>query len=183
MPLTLASRYIVPLEKGHDRKNFDCGDGSLNRYLKQQAQQDAEKFVAAPFVLIGPDAPVVRGYYTLSASLIQLNELTTELTRKLSRYDNLPVTLLGRLARDKSIPDKGIGTFLLLDALYRSLQQAQHFASAAVVVDAKDEDAERFYRHFDFIRFQTTPRRLFLPMKKIESLPPNPASRLSTPYA
>lgn len=170
MPLTLASRYIVPLEKGHDRQSFDCGDEALNRYLKRQARQDAEKFVAAPFVLIEPEAPVIRGYYTLSASLIPLNELTAELTRKLPRYDNLPVTLLGRLARDKTIPDKGIGTFLLLDALHRSLEQVKHIASVAVVVDAKDDNAERFYRHFDFIPFQTTPRRLFLPMKKIESI-------------
>lgn len=113
---------------------------------------------------------MVRGYYTLSSSLIPLDELPAELSSKLPRYGSLPVTLLGRLARDKTIPDKGIGAFLLLDALYRSLQQAQQIASMAVIVDAKDEEAEQFYKHFDFSPFQTTPRRLFLPMKKIEQL-------------
>jgi hypothetical protein len=172
LPLTLAPDYLIPLQKGHDRSAFDCGNEDLNRYLKQQARQDAEKYVAAPFVLIETDAPIVRGYYTLSSSLIPLDELPKALVKKLPRYDNLPVTLLGRLARDKTIPDKGIGQFLLLDALYRSWQSAQHIASMAVVVDAKEENAERFYRHFNFLPFQLTPLRLFLPMKQIAQLFP-----------
>nr|WP_315261306.1 GNAT family N-acetyltransferase [uncultured Duganella sp.] len=168
----LAPEYVVPLEKGHDRSAFDCGNDELNRYLKQQARQDAEKYAAAPFVLMEPETPVVRGYYTLSSSLIPLDELPADLAKKLPRYDSLPVTLLGRLARDKTIQGKGLGEFLLLNALHRSLQQAQQIASMAVVVDAKDEDAERFYKHFDFLPFQQTPLRLFLPMKQIEKLFP-----------
>lgn len=170
MPLTLAPEYVIPLEKGHDRSAFDCGNEDLNRYLKQQARQDAEKYAAAPFVLIEADSPIVRGYYTLSSSLIPLDELPAELTKKLPRYDHLPVTLLGRLARDKTIPDKGVGEFLLLDALYRSLQQAHQIASMAVVVDAKDESAELFYKHLNFLPFQQTPLRLFLPMRQIKKL-------------
>lgn len=170
MPVVLAPEYIVPLEKGHERSVFDCGNDELNRYLKQQARQDAEKYVAAPFVLIESSVPIVRGYYTLSSSRIPLDELPADLARKLPRYDNLPVTLLGRLARDKTIPDHGLGEFLLLDALHRSLQHARQIASMAVVVDAKNGQAERFYRHFNFLPFQRTPLRLFLPMRQIEKL-------------
>ncbi|MYN07705.1 GNAT family N-acetyltransferase [Massilia sp. FT127W] len=168
----MAPEYVVPLQKEHDRSAFDCKNDGLNRYLKQQARQDAEKYVAAPFVLVEPDAPVVRGYYTLSSSLIPLDELPAELARKLPRYNSLPVTLLGRLARDKTIPDKGLGEFLLLDALHRGLQHAQQIASMAVVVDAKDDEAEHFYKHFNFLSFQRTPLRLFLPMTQIEKLFP-----------
>lgn len=128
--------------------------------------------MAAPFVLVEPDTPIVRGYYTLSSALISLDELPSELARKLRRYDSLPVTLLGRLARDKTIADKGIGEFLLLDALYRSLQHAQQIASMAVVVDAKGAEAEHFYKHFNFQPFQWTPLRLFLPMQQIGKLFP-----------
>lgn len=170
MPLVLAPEYIVPLEKRHERGAFDCGNGELNRYLKQQARQDAEKFAAAPFVLLDAEAPIVRGFYTLSASLIPLQEIPVELIRKLPRYDTLPVTLLGRLARDKSIPDRGLGEFLLMDALHRSYYQARTIGAMAVVVDAKDEAAERFYQHFNFLPFQQTPRRLFLPMETIAKL-------------
>lgn len=170
MPLILAPEFIVPLNKGHDRSTFDCGNDVLNRYLKLQARQDTAKYVAAPFVLIEPDTPTVRAYYTLSSSLLPLEELPTALTKQLPRYTHLPVTLLGRLARDKTIVDKGVGEFLLIDALRRSLEGAQKIAAMAVVVDAKNAEAERFYQHVNFLPFQRAPLRLFLPMSHIAQL-------------
>lgn len=170
MPLTLTPEHIVPLEKGHDRSAFDCGNDDLNRYLKQQARQDAEKHVAVPFVLLEPGSQVVRGFYTLSASIIPVEELPPDMMKKLPRYGQLPVTLLGRLAVDRTAKGQGVGEFLLVDALRRCLEGAQQIGAMAVIVDAKDEQAESFYRHFDFLPFQVTPRRLFLPMRQIAQL-------------
>ena len=68
MALVLSPEHIHPLEKAHDRKSFDCGNDDLNRYLREQARQDAEKRVAAPFVLTQPGRPKVLGFYTLSSS-------------------------------------------------------------------------------------------------------------------
>jgi len=82
----------------------------------------------------------------------------------------LPVTLLGRLAVDQTAGGQSVGQFLLADALRRSLDGARQIAAMAVIVDAKDERAESFYRHFDFLPFQQTPRRLFLPMAQIAAL-------------
>jgi hypothetical protein len=39
-----------------------------------------------------------------------------------------------------------------------------------VIVDAKDEAAQRFCEHFDFLPLPATPSRLFIPMKTIEKL-------------
>lgn len=170
MPFILTPEYIVPLEKGHDRSTFDCGNEDLNRYLKQQARQDAEKHVAVPFVLLEPERQVVRGFYTLSASIIPVEELPQDLMKKLPRYGHLPVTLLGRLAVDQTVRGLGVGEFLLVDALRRCLEGAQQIGAMAVIVDAKDKWAESFYRHFDFLPFQITPLRLFLPMRQIVRL-------------
>lgn len=170
MPLVLSPDNIVPLEKGHDRSAFDCGNDDLNRYLKQQARQDAEKHVAAPFVLLEPGSPVVRGFYTLSASIIPVEELPPDMMKKLPRYGQLPVTLLGRLAVDQTARRQGVGEFLLVDAWRRCLEGAQQIGAMAVIVDAKDPQAESFYRHFDFLPFQVTPLRLFLPMRQIAQL-------------
>jgi predicted GNAT family N-acyltransferase len=92
------------------------------------------------------------------------------MAKKLPRYDHLPVTLLGRLAVDRTIGGQGAGQFLLADALRRCLEGAQHVGAMAVIVDAKDAQAERFYRHFDFLPFQQTPLRLFLPMSQVAQL-------------
>lgn len=169
MALDLSLAAVQPLDKSHDRSAFDCGNAALNHYLQRQARQDAERHVAAPFVLLDAGS-VVRGFYTLSASLIPLGELPPATAKKLPRYDALPVTLLGRLAVDKSIAGQGAGAFLLVDALRRSLEGAQTVGAMAVIVDAKDEKAEAFYKHFNFLPFQQTPRRLFLPMAQVARL-------------
>ena len=169
-PAQTTTHRIEPLGKHHDRSAFDCGSTALDRYLLQQARQDAEKSVAAPFVLTLPPALGVLGYYTLSASLVSVSELPHTLARKLPRYPQLPVTLLGRLAVDQTMKGRGIGQFLLMDALRRSLEAAAHIAAMAVVVDAKDDAAQAFYRHFSFLPLQAQPRRLFLPMKTVSGL-------------
>ena len=156
MALILAPEHISPLTKAHERKSFDCGHEDLNRYLREQARQDAEKRVAAPFVLTQPGDPKVLGFYTLSSSIIPVDELSQDLMKRLPRYGQLPVTLLGRLAVDRSAGGQGVGEFLLVDALRRSLEAAQQIAAMAVIVDAKNERAESFYRHFDFQPFQQT---------------------------
>ncbi len=142
----------------------------MNHYLRVQARQDAAKRVAAPFVLTQSDSPAVLGFHTLSSSIIPVDELPPDLMKHLPRYGQLPVTLLGRLAVDRSVSGQGLGEFLLVDALRRSLEAAQQIAAMAVIVEAKDQRAESFYRHFDFQPFQQTPLRLFLPMGQIAKL-------------
>ncbi len=168
--MALTGITVEPLGRQHDRSAFQCGADALDRYLKQQARQDADKRVAAPFVAVRPPDTVVLGYYTLSASVLTLTDLPDELARKLPRYPQLPVTLLGRLAIDQSAKGQGLGEHLLLDALHRSLAHADQIAAIAVVVAAKDESAAAFYRHYGFIHLQTQPSRLFVPMRSIAQL-------------
>ena len=99
-----------------------------------------------------------------------LADLPDELARKLPRYPQMPVTLLGRLAIDNTLSGQRMGQFLLMDALWRSLTAAAQIAAMAVVVDAKDKSAEAFYAHFGFIPLQQQPARMFLPMKTVASL-------------
>src|ERR1700683_3690587 len=116
---------VEPLSGAHDRVSFSCGNAALDRYFKEQANQDLRRGCATPFVLIpSPGASVVLGYYTLSSFGIDVGELPTEVTRKLPRYPLIPATLLGRLAVDDRHHGKGLGEFLLMDALHRSMVQS-----------------------------------------------------------
>ena len=162
---------VDPLDRQHGRTAFLCGAEALDRYLKQQARQDADKRIAAPFVAVRPPDARVLGCYTLSASVLTLADLPDELVRKLPRYPQLPVTLLGRLAVDQSTKGQGLGVHLLLDALNRSLARAEQIAAMAVVVDAKDEAATAFYPHYGFPRLQDQPRHSFVPMRLVAQLP------------
>ncbi|HRE84519.1 MAG TPA: GNAT family N-acetyltransferase [Opitutaceae bacterium] len=158
-----------PLTKQHDRAAFRCASAPLNIYLRQIARKDAERHVAAAFVMVDEAAPAaIVGYYTLSAFAVDVTELPEAMQRKLPRYPRLPATLLGRLARDERFP--GTGSLLLMDALARAHQKSAEIASLAVVADAKDEAALTFYRKFGFARLGSDPKRVFLPMGTIAEL-------------
>ncbi len=158
---------IEALGPTHDRSTFESGVEPLDRYLRVQAGQDARKFLAAPFVLVLPDG-AVGGLYTLSATSIHLTSLPEPIARKLPRYPLVPATLLGRLAVDRRQQGKGYGRFLLADALNRALES--EIAAYAVVVDAKDDNARRFYERESFLPFPDQPMKLFRPMADIARL-------------
>lgn len=160
---------VEPLTKAHDRAVFLCGNDLLDNYLKKQASQDVRKYAAVCFVLT-PDGKTIAGYYTLSQYAVDLVHLPPEIVKKLPKYPEVPATLLGRLAVDEKFRGQKLGEFLLLDALNRSLEQSRTVASAAVVVDAKDDSARRFYEHFEFMALPDIPNRLLLSMKTIEEL-------------
>jgi GNAT superfamily N-acetyltransferase len=155
------------------RAAFSCGAEPLDRYLKQQASQDAKKRAAVPYVLVSEDDRIA-GYYTLSADNIRADDLPPDLVKqlKLPRYPVMGATLVGRLARDLSFRGQGIGELLLADALKVSLVMSRKIASLAVIVDAKDENAHLFYTDFGFIAFPDTVKRLFMPMQTIGKLFP-----------
>jgi len=162
---------VEPLDRHHDRASFSCGNPALDDYLKQRARQDARRYVAAPFVLVpAPGEKTILGYYTLSSFAVDLEQLPEDVAKKLPSYPNVPVTLLGRLAVDRRHARQGFGEFLLMDALHRSLSQSSQIAAVAVVVDAIDDNAVRFYKHFKFIPFPERSSRLFLPMQTIALL-------------
>jgi len=161
---------VEPLQKSHVRESFRCGHAALDRYLQQQARQDVQNQVAAVFVAVTPPNPQVLGYYSLSASSINAADLPSDMAKKLPRYPLLPVTLLGRLAIDQPCKGQGLGQFLLLDALYKSLQAATAIAAMAVVVNAKDAAAAAFYQHYGFLPLNASESSLFLPLKTVATL-------------
>lgn len=170
---------IEPLGKGHDRAAFSCGKDPLDRYLKTQAGQASDKNLAAIFVLT-PDRKQISGYYTLSSYAVILDELPQEIAKRLTRMREVPATLLGRLARSIEFQGQGIGPLLLASALKRALQNSEHVASWAVIVEAKDDEAIKFYKPYGFIQFPNKPNRLFLPMKTIRTMFPQVAEPLSS---
>ena len=158
---------IAALGPQHDRTAFASGVEPLDRYFRGQAGQDARKNIAAPFVLVLADG-TIGGYYTLSSTAVRLTELPDRTTKRLPRYPLIPATLLGRLAVDLNCQGKGYGRFLLADALHRVVRS--EIASFAVVVDAKDDGARRFYEREGFLPFPDQPMKLFRPVADIRKL-------------
>lgn len=146
------------------RSGFDCGSDVLNNYFRISAGQEIKKSISITYVMAIGDKVI--GYYTLSNNSIDLSDLPDSLSNKIPKYPKIPVTLIGRLAIDKTYQGKGYGTLLLANALEKCVSSASEIGSFAVIVDAKDSKAEDFYKKYGFISFEER-RKLYLPMTTI----------------
>lgn len=155
----------VALNSVHKKNLFVCEEPSLEGYLRKQAGQDVKRKVAVCFILEGEDN-AIKGYYTLSADNVDRTLIPENLQKKLP-YKNLPVTLLGRLARDSNYRGQGIGELLLADALRRAYQASATIGAWAVVTDPINEKARVFYESFGFISLESG--RMFIPMETIKA--------------
>jgi len=100
------------------------------------------------------------GYYTLSAAHVALNDLPEALAKHLPRHPTVPVARLGRLAVDGEYRGQKLGAALLWDAAARAARS--EMAVFALLVDAKDDQAEAFYRHHGFVPFGRAAGQLVL---------------------
>ena len=121
-----------------------------------------------PVLFQEADDGAVKGYYTLSSDSVDRPLIPEQLQKKLP-YKNLPITLLGRLARDTNYNYKGQGIeeALFADALKRAYPASSTIGSCVVVTDPINEKARRFYESFGFISLESG--RMSIPMGAIKA--------------
>ena len=158
---------IQPLGK-HDRTAFTCGSAPLDQYFRNQVTQDIRRRVAKCLVAIEVSTGAVAGFYTLSATSLALAELPDVMSKKLPRYPVVPAVLMGRLAVSVGAQGHKLGRALLAHAV--EYVATSNIGAFAIVVDAKDHRALRFYEKFGFVEITRQPRRLLLPLGTASAL-------------
>lgn len=162
--------HLQVLDKNqHNPKNFDCGKQGMNAFLQKFALKNQQLGLSKSWVLVDNNNPqTIIGYFTLSIQTIEPQLIEEE---KLPKYQ-LPVTLIARIAVDKTFQGKGFGRKLLFLALKKSLQLNNHgLPTYAIVLDILDNDAKEFYQQFNFFKeLDNSGRKLFVPMKIIREL-------------
>lgn len=153
----MTAPYRIELLGKHDRASFASGSESLDRYLRERAGQDMRRRVASCFVAVDGGGSIA-GFYTIAASSLVLDALPADHTRRLPRYPIVPAVLLGRLAIAHAHQGKRLGAALVADALLRATRA--EVMAYAMIVDAKDEAAVRFYEYLGFARLGDDGRRL-----------------------
>jgi len=157
---------IQPLTRSHDRQHFDCGDQDLKAYLRYTARQHSEKGTARTFVAVDDTNPSeILGFFTLVSCEIFAEKLPRKFAKKYP--SRAPAVKLARLAVASHLQRKGLGSYLLLDALDRVLRVAEHLGIIGFFVDAKHEEAAKFYRRFGFLPLPDNALELFLPLATI----------------
>ena len=168
---------IELLAKSHDRDGFDCGSEPLNLFLKQTARQHAERGISRTFVLVDEAAttpkPII-GFFSLNICQIKSESLIAQEAKKLPR--DVAGVRMGRLAVSKACQRQGIGKTLLVAAMGKFIEIFNSAGGIGLFVDAKDQDAKRYYEQFGFVSLPSNELELFLPVKTIqEALNAEPA--------
>jgi GNAT superfamily N-acetyltransferase len=156
--------HIEKLAAHHIVETFDCGQEALNRYLIRFALANQRASTAQTYLGLADDCVV--GFYTLVVGEVAFDDAPGRLAKGLARHP-IPIMLLARLAVSRDWQGRGLGGGLLKDAMRRTVQAADIAGIRAFAVHAKDDAAEAFYRHFDFVPSPTDPLHLFLLMKDL----------------
>lgn len=162
---------IELVEKKHKRADFDCGHTLLNDYLSRYARQNQESDFGKTYVAVGSNREVY-GYYTFCTTGLEVdhNKILDEFRKILGRHypNQLPAALIGRLAVDKKVKGNGLGGRLLIHALKQAYEISKTMGLWGVVVNAKDDNARKFYVKHKFIQLHSNNRYfLVLPIKMI----------------
>lgn len=149
-----------PIGAADSYSDFQCGEASLDRWIKVRALRNETGGASRTFVSLDLDADRVAGYYCLSASALKSEDAGAALRRNMP--DPIPVVLIGRLAVDQQYQSVGLGASLLQDAALRSLEASRLIGAKAILVHALSDDAQRFYEHFGFVSVPGSVRTLYL---------------------
>jgi predicted GNAT family N-acyltransferase len=151
------------INASHELHEFDCGQESLNDWLKKKALKNQEKYSTTTVVSV--DNKVI-AYYTLAFGSVNREEMSRKLRQ--NAPERIPMMILGRLAVDKVWQGQRIAKHLLKEALSKTLQASQIAAVRGILVHALDEKAEHFYKRYGFLNCQTD-LTLLLPLEDIHA--------------
>ncbi len=156
------------LTKSHPRKAFRSGQSQVDDWLATKALQNQDKHLSVTKILLNKSATIA-GYYTLATGQVDFGDLPTQEAKKLPRR-MLPVAILAWLGVSTDQQGQGLGRLLLAQALRDCYEAGQTFAFIAIILDCVDDNAKRFYQHYDFAELPGHPYRLFLSFQQLEAM-------------
>lgn len=143
----------------HRLDEFECGEPSLDEWLKRRAVANQSSGASRTFVVLD-DGGRVRGYYALAAGAVSHESATSKVRRNMP--DPVPVMVLGRLAVDRGAQGQQLGASLLQDAVKRAVTVSSNAGVRALLVHALHERAKQFYERYGFQSSPTHPLTLML---------------------
>ncbi len=155
-----------PISADHVLVGFECGEPSLDEWLKKRALKNNASGASRCFV-ISHSADVI-GYYSLSAGAIRHEAVTKAMRRNMP--DPLPVLVLGRLANDRRYHNQGLGRALLRDAMIRAVNVSSDAGIFALMVHALSEQARRFYLSRGFVESPLQQMTLMMTLATVRSI-------------
>jgi GNAT superfamily N-acetyltransferase len=174
--LAFSQEFVIVDKAQHDLKKFNCGKPDMDSFLARFAVKNMQLGLSRTWVLpVVNDNPAtqktpVAAYYSLASSTVDRESIPTD--KSLPGYP-VSVVLLARLAVDKEFSGQRLGEKTLITALRKAVELTNTGLPAlGVILDVLDEDALRFYQHYEiFESFTDDPMRLFVSMNTLRQIP------------
>ena len=155
VPQSLAATHLLD--------GFNCGEPSLDDWLRRRALTNHLNGASRTFVVVNPDQCVL-GYYALAAGAVAHQDATSAVRRNMP--DPVPVMVLARLAVDARVQGIKLGAALLQDAVTRVRSVAENAGVRALLVHALNERAKQFYEYYGFRASPVDSMTLMLTLKR-----------------
>jgi GNAT superfamily N-acetyltransferase len=134
--------------------------------LAVHALRNQQNNVSRTRVLVD-DGPSVLGFYSLAATILELDCLPPDLRNVINIRYPAPAILLAQIAIHRDLQGQGLGKALLAHSLQTAAEAADRIGAMAVAVDAIDDEAQTFYSRFGFVPLVKAGRHLFLALSSI----------------
>ena len=153
------------INPGHELDNFNCGESSLNDWLKKRALKNDITDASRTYVVCVSNTVVA--YYSLHLGSI----LHSEAIRKIKRNmpEPIPAIVLGRLAVDINHQGKGLARGLMKDMFLRAIKVSDLAGTKAILVKALNENVATFYQSFGFVQSKTDPLLLMKAISEVRA--------------
>ncbi|MEH6662602.1 MAG: GNAT family N-acetyltransferase [Parasphingorhabdus sp.] len=167
-----AARYVIePLDpEKHDRTAFFCGIDQVDNYFKKTASKLHKAGNVRLYVMRTAEGAII-GFYAINAHAVDYTDLPKKYARTRPGHGSIPAAYISMIGRDERFRGGGFGGDLLIDALRKIAQAADHLGIAVVMLDVLDcgdpERTERrkaLYESYGFRALAAEPLRMFLPM-------------------
>jgi len=155
VPQSLAATHLLD--------GFNCGEPSLDDWLRRRALTNHLNGASRTFVVVDSDQCVL-GYYALAAGAVAHQDATSAVRRNMP--DPVPVMVLARLAVDARVQGIKLGAALLQDAVTRVRSVAENAGVRALLVHALNERAKQFYEYYGFRASPVDSMTLMLTLKR-----------------
>lgn len=163
--MTLPAWHEEPIARSHRRQEFDCGDAEMNRFLQRYARQSHEQNAAKTFCAIDNNDPGrVLGFYTITPSAVDHDDVPTAMTRGLARHEVAGFEL-ARIATAITVAGQGLGGQLLAAAALRCCRVAEEAGGILLIIDAKHARAANWYASYGAEPLQSHPLTLVMPLE------------------
>ena len=148
-----AVKYSAPqrITLEHSLEEFDCGETSLNEWLKKRALKNDVGDASRTYVVCCDN--IVVAYYPLHLGCIQHSDAVRKIKRNMP--DPIPAIVLGRLAVDLNHQGQGLAKGLIKDMFLRAIQVSDLAGTKAVLVKALNDRVATFYQTFGFVQSKT----------------------------